>query len=239
VKLTVVGCSPAWPNPGGAQSGYLVESSGRLLLDCGPGVLSRLRVREPWPLVDAIALTHFHLDHWGDIVSWVFGASFGAGRDAKPPELWVPPGGRATLEAFGEKLGFAEQLDRAFVLHEYDDSAPFEAAGFEVTPVRLVHYDELTFGLRVTDGHRTVAYSGDTAPTPRLSELARDADLFLCEATLAQAEPSDDRGHLDAGEAVAAFQASGAKRLVVIHRPDELPLPAGLERARDGLELEV
>ena len=41
MKLTVVGCSPAWPNPGGAQSGYLVEGSGRLLLDCGPGVLSQ------------------------------------------------------------------------------------------------------------------------------------------------------------------------------------------------------
>src|SRR2546421_5408538 len=62
VKLTVVGCSPAWPNPGGAQSGYLVETDGsRLLLDCGPGVLARLRELEDWPRVDAIAITHFHL----------------------------------------------------------------------------------------------------------------------------------------------------------------------------------
>src|SRR5437868_9621587 len=37
VQLTVIGCSPAWPNAGGAQSGYLVEGDGRLLLDCGPG----------------------------------------------------------------------------------------------------------------------------------------------------------------------------------------------------------
>src|ERR1041385_239706 len=57
VKLTVVGCSPAWPNPGGAQSGYLVEcGGGRLLLDCGPGVLPNLRMREDWPRVDAIAI---------------------------------------------------------------------------------------------------------------------------------------------------------------------------------------
>jgi ribonuclease BN (tRNA processing enzyme) len=91
----------------------------------------------------------------------------------------------------------------------------------------------------VTDGHATVAYSGDTAPTPGLAELARDADLFLCEATLAEPEPADDRGHLSADEAVAAFEASGAKRLVVIHRPEELPLDDGIERARDGLELEV
>jgi len=239
VKLTVVGCSPAWPNPGGAQSGYLVEGAGRLLLDCGPGVLARLREREPWPLVDAIVLTHFHLDHWGDIPSWVFGASFGAGRDAEPPELWVPAGGRTTLEVFGELLGFGEFVDRAFVVHEYADAVPFEAAGFELAPARLVHYDELTFGVRLTDGRSVLAYSGDTAPTPKLAELARDADLFLCEATLLDSEPDDDRGHLSADEAVAAFRESGAKRLIVIHRPDELPLDDGIERAYDGLALEL
>ncbi|HVA31454.1 MAG TPA: MBL fold metallo-hydrolase [Gaiellaceae bacterium] len=237
MKLTVVGCSPAWPNPGGAQSGYLVEGKGRLLLDCGPGVLARLRERESWPQIDAIVLTHFHLDHWGDLVPWVFGAAYGAGRSGPRPELWLPPGGGATLRSLGATLGFAARLDDVFALHEYKDGAPFAAAGFSVTPVKLAHYTELTFGLRVSNGESTVAYSGDTAPTPRLAELARDADLFLCEATLLEPEPPDDRGHLTAGEAVEAFEASGARRLVVIHRPDELPLDAGVERARDGLEL--
>ncbi|HEY8725896.1 MAG TPA: MBL fold metallo-hydrolase, partial [Gaiellaceae bacterium] len=74
LKLTVVGCSPAWPNPGGAQSGYLLEGPGRLLLDCGPGVLAKLRQHESWPSVDAIAITHWHLDHWGDLVPWVWGS---------------------------------------------------------------------------------------------------------------------------------------------------------------------
>ena len=105
--------------------------------------------------------------------------------------------------------------------------------------MELPHYQELTFGLRVTNGKATVAYSGDTAPTPRLAELARDADVFLCEATLAQSEPPEERGHLSAAEAVEAFEASGARRLVVIHRPDELPLDPGVERARDWLELEL
>src|SRR3954453_23756152 len=95
MKLTVVGCSPAWPNPGGAQSGYLLEGrGGRLLLDCGPGVLPRLRAAEGWPRVDAIAITHFHLDHWGDLVPWVWGRMYGLGRDLRKPELWVQSGGR-------------------------------------------------------------------------------------------------------------------------------------------------
>ena len=239
MKLTVVGCSPAWPNPGGAQSGYLLEGAGRLLLDCGPGVLARLREREPWPLVDAIVLTHFHLDHWGDLVPWIFGAVFGAGRDAPPPELWLPPGGSETLREWGGRFGFGSHVDRAFVVREYADDTPFEAAGFQVLPAALTHYDELTFGLRVTNGRASLAYSGDTAPTPRLAELARDADLFLCEATLLKPEPPDDRGHLSGEEAVAAHVSSGARRLIVIHRPDELPLADGVERAHDGLEVQL
>ena len=71
VQLRVIGSSPAWPNPGSAQSGYLVEGPGKLLLDCGPGVLGRLRESELWPHVEGIAITHWHLDHWGDLVPWV------------------------------------------------------------------------------------------------------------------------------------------------------------------------
>jgi ribonuclease BN (tRNA processing enzyme) len=239
VKVIVVGCSPAWPNAGGAQSGYLVEGAGRLLLDCGPGVLARLRNGNGgWPDVDAIVITHFHLDHWGDLVPWTFGAAFGPGRGATKPELWLPPGGSGRLRQLGGQLAFAERLEQVFQLREYRAEEPFSAAGFDVTPMQLAHYDELTFGLRVSDGAHTVAYSGDTAPTPRLAELAHDADVFLCEATLGDPEPAE-RGHLTAGEASDAFEASGARRLVVIHRPDELPLDPSVERAYDGLEVDL
>ena len=95
-----------------------------------------------------------------------------------------------------------------------------------------------SYGLRVSDGDRTLAYSADSAPCDGLVELAREADLFLCEATLAQPEPGI-RGHLTADEALDAYASSGAKRFVVIHRPDELPLPDGVERAYDGLKLDV
>src|SRR4051812_47381184 len=125
VKLTVVGCSPAWPNPGGAQSGYLVESGGgRLLLDCGPGVLPRLRSKEGWPVVDAIAITHFHLDHWGDVVPWVWGLQFGPAADLEAPALWLPPGGRETLTRLGDQLGKRDMFETAFRIEEYADGVP-------------------------------------------------------------------------------------------------------------------
>ena len=114
MKLQVIGSSPAWPNPGGAHTGLLVSGAGSLLLDCGPGVLARLRDRyseNGWPRVDAIAITHFHLDHWGDLVPWVWGNSFGLGHGMAKPELHVPPGGRERLRRFG--VGIAEAADAA------------------------------------------------------------------------------------------------------------------------------
>jgi ribonuclease BN (tRNA processing enzyme) len=242
VKLNVVGCSPAWPNPGISHSGYIVEGDGRLLLDCGPGVLADLRAMDGgWPLVDAIVITHWHLDHWGDLVPWVWGRMFGLGRETDPPELWVPPGGIAQLAQFGRFFGTETMFEGVFELAEYAERTPFRtAAGLEVTPVWVPHYTIDTYALRVTNGDRTLAYSGDCAPSRQLTDMAQDADLFLCEATLIDSEADAlPRGHLSIAEAVAVFEESGAKRLLLTHRPDELPVDEGLERAQPGLVLEI
>src|SRR5262245_34038508 len=240
VHLTVVGCSPAWPNPGGAQSGYLVEGPGRLLLDCGPGVLARMRERTVWPEVDAIAITHWHLDHWGDLVPWVWGAMFGPGNGLEPPELWIPPGGSEVLETVAARLGQHRMFAGAFDVREYGEGETFTAAGFEVVPRRVLHYELLAFGFRVSANGTTLAYSGDSGPSDALTDLARDADLFLCEATVAEGvSEGEPRGHLAATEAIEAFNASGARRLLLTHRPVERPLADGLEQAYDGLELDV
>ena len=100
MRLTVIGSSPAWPNPGGAHSGYMLTANGtRLLLDCGPGVLGRLRELELYPA--SIAITHFHLDHWGDLVPWAWLNAYGPQEHRIACSLWLPPGGTGQLTAIG------------------------------------------------------------------------------------------------------------------------------------------
>jgi ribonuclease BN (tRNA processing enzyme) len=131
-------------------------------------------------------------------------------------------------------------FDRTFRISEYTEGEPFTAAGLEVTPLRLPHYTLRTYGFRVSNEHRVLAYSGDTGPSDALAELARDVDLFVCEATLARGElDGEPRGHLSVDEALGAFEASGARRLLLTHRPTELPVEDGLELAYDGLALEL
>ena len=242
MRLTVVGCSPAWPNPGGVQSGYLLDGAGSALLDCGPGVLGRLRERDSWPAPDAIVITHFHLDHWGDLVPWVWGARYLNKSDEPPqrPELWVPPRGSKLLEQFGSLLGYADMFAETFALQEYAPDDPFAAAGFSFTASRVPHYDVEAYALRTTDGARTLAYSGDSAPSDALVAIARDADLFLCEATLAAGDlDGEPRGHLSLDEAFDAHTRAGAKRLLLTHRPAELPVGDGIEVAHDGMVCEL
>jgi ribonuclease BN (tRNA processing enzyme) len=165
---------------------------------------------------------------------------WGLGREYERPELWLPPGGREELAAFGTRFGTPDMFNRSFDLREYVEGEPFEAAGFELTAARLPHYTVQTFGFRVKNGGHVLAYSGDSGPSDRLAQLAEGADLFLCEATLERGElDGEPRGHLSEDEAVAAFEASGADRLLLTHRPAELPLSDGLEQAHDGLELEI
>ena len=237
VRLTVIGSSPAWPNPGGACSGYLVD--GKLLLDCGPGVLAKLRQREPWPTVEAIAITHLHLDHWGDLIPWVWGSLFGPGESAPRPQLWLPPGSRTELRPILARLGSEDMFERAFEVAEYESRTPFTAAGLKVTAVPVKHYDIEAFGFRV-EGDRVLAYSGDSGPCPRLGELAHDADLLLCEATLASGDSTARR--------VAPSRPKRSRR----RRPARTrngscsptvrrsgPRRPGPQLAYDGLELEL
>jgi len=96
------------------------------------------------------------------------------------------------------------------------------------------------FGFRLTSNGKTLAYSGDSGPCGELCELAQDADLFLCEATLLAPNPDGGtRGHLAADEALESFEEARAKRLLLTHRPHERPLDGSFEQAYDGMQVEV
>ena len=123
--LHVLGCAPAGGNPGEPCSGYLVTAGGsRILLDCGPGVVSSLLARDAAPL-DAIVLSHLHFDHVADLIPLGFAHVFGLASEWKAPALYAPPGGEARLAALCEAGGHgADHLTACgLTVAEYDPAA--------------------------------------------------------------------------------------------------------------------
>lgn len=222
MRLTVLGCGPAAPQPDTPASGLLVQSgSSAILLDCGQGVATRLVGRIEPAALAAVVIGHMHADHFIDLTALRYGFAWGD-RSAERLPVLLPPGG---LTLFAELAGVVSErqgfFDDAFDVHEYDPAVEGQVGDLELSFIPGRHYvPAWGIALRAPDGTRLV-YAGDTGPNPDLVTAARGADLLVCEATLGSAADDDQgrRGHLSLDEAVDHARQAGVGRLVVTHYP--------------------
>jgi ribonuclease BN (tRNA processing enzyme) len=228
--LTVLGRSPAWQDAGGACSGYLVEGEGtRLLLECGPGVFGKLRAACDYAAVDAVVISHLHADHVLDLVTYASALRYGPRWATEPPprpELHAPPGARerfAALAAGGSME--PTHIEGAFGLRVYDPAETLEVGGLRVRFRPVPHYVP-AYAVEVTGGGRRLTFGADSGPSPELCDFAAGTDLLLIEASLAEPDVGEPRGHMTAAEAGEHGRRAGARRLVLTHISDELDLDA-------------
>jgi ribonuclease BN (tRNA processing enzyme) len=244
--MTVLGKSPAWQDADGACSGYLVEAGGlRLLLDCGPGVFAKLRRFTDYAEIDAVVISHLHADHILDLVPFASGLRYAPRHQPVPvagwpgtdepakPRLIAPPGAReafANLSTAGAMR--AEHIEGAFALSVYDPGETLTVGELTIRFTPVPHFLPCNAVELAQNGAR-LTYSADCAPNDALTELARDTDLLLIEATLPRPEREGLRGHLTPAEAGEHGAKARAKRLVLTHFSDELdPAWARAEAAR-------
>ncbi len=251
MRLTILGAGAACPPGGQNSSGYLVEDQGHtLLLDCGHGVASALLARRPAFDVQDILISHLHIDHFIDIVALRFRLSRDLDGLRHPTvRLHLPPGGRGRLRQMMTAGEFPPDfLETAFVVQEYSAAAPLRLGPLTVRIAEAVHYVR-AYGMRV-EGSATLAYSGDTAPCDSVVALARDADVFLCEATLAEPEHGAVKGHCTAAQAAIMARQANARALLLTHYWFDADLAAWeaaarrefrgpVAIARDGLVLDL
>ncbi|HET8586996.1 MAG TPA: MBL fold metallo-hydrolase [Candidatus Limnocylindria bacterium] len=228
MRLTVLGRSPARPNPGEACAGYLLEGGGtRILMDVGPGVVAQLLRRTTPDELDAVVVSHMHTDHFLDLVTLRYSYPW-LENAARRLRVVMPPGSQAQLEQVALGAGYRDFFDRSFDFEEHDGATAFEIGRLRLEPYATKHFVP-TWGFRVESRGsgeppgRVFAYSADSAPTPALDRLATDVDLFLCEAALKSRsdDPPDDaqRGHLLPCEAGEVASRAHARRLILTHLP--------------------
>jgi ribonuclease BN (tRNA processing enzyme) len=224
VQITVLGCSGSVPGPGFATSGYLVEAEGFcIVLELGNGTFSNLQQRcHPFD-VTAVLLSHLHTDHCGDF------SALTAFRENHPdppvdPRLnrlpvYAPDDARRRLAAAhapnSPVMPFAE-LNEFFQFLSLTPRTSFEVGPFTIEAVPMNHICE-TFGFRISHAGRTLAYTGDTALCDGVQRLARDADLFLADASWREQGTRPDRLHMSGREAADVARTAGAGHLMLTH----------------------
>ena len=186
MRLTIIGCSGSFPGPESPASSYLLEAEGfRLVLDLGNGALGVLQRHASLYDIDAVALSHLHADHCLDMCGYWVARRYGPGGPQPAIPVHAPDGAaqRLTL-AYGPEAAAGRSsgpgMAEAFTFHSLAPGTR-SIGPFQVTTARMNHPVE-TYGFRFEHGGRALAYSADTGPCDALVDLARDADLLLCEA---------------------------------------------------------
>jgi len=224
-----------------ASSGYLVWQDGRarVLVDMGAGSLLRFeqagaRVED----IEAILLTHLHVDHSADLPALVK-ASFFSQRSIDLP-VYGPTGNRrmpatgAFLQAlFGEQDGAWRYLggyltgDEAYRLRAVDVPAEgkdsqrvIDQGGLRFTAVVVHHGPIPALAWRVDIADRALVFSGDmNGDNHTLEDLAAGADLLVAHHAI----PKDARGaarnlHMPPSVIGRIAGEAGVKQVVLSHR---------------------
>ncbi len=255
MKFIVLGSGTAVPHPQRSSSGYWLETSGNsILLDCSASAVHRMAQENlDWANLDAIWISHFHLDHVGGLAPFLFGTKNApeTRERRKPLRIFGAKGLKKLLESF-DKANDYKLFAQPFPL-EIIEVEPLEK--FEILPeteavaLRTPHTEE-SLAIHIRDKNdKTIVYTADTGFTKEIGTFAGGADLFVMECSFFKDKPTEK--HLELAEAMYLVRYAKPTRVVLTHFYAEwdavdfqkevakLSPTCEVIEAKDGLKLEV
>ena len=245
VRLVFLGTGGPIPDPARHGPALVVTRRETLVMvDAGRGAARQLVLAGLDPgRLDAVVLTHLHLDHISDlgdvlISSWLMGR-----RGAI--QVVGPPGTAGVVDAlvtgvYGPDIAIRSREPLfgdwpPVTVREVEPGESFRIADLTFEAGAVVHGQGLfadgeaaarwvTLGYRVAAGGRLLALSGDTIRCPGLESLARGADLLVMCCYIADVEVDNEHRRrvvdlllASSSEAGRAAAAAGVPRVALTH----------------------
>jgi ribonuclease BN (tRNA processing enzyme) len=245
MQLQFVGCGDAFGSGGRFNTCFhLVGREINALIDCGgTSLVSMNRLAISRNDINTILITHFHADHVGGLPPFILEANYVLKRQGRltiagPPSL---------------KLRYAGLMESAFpgtqtmewsfplTLRELEIGRRNDVGQMRVTPFHVLHDDRAgpCLGLRIEAEGKVLAYSGDSQWTDGLIDVARDADLFICEA---YTRDKPIATHMTLSALERHLDQIRPKRLILTHMSNDMLARLGelrYETAEDGMVVEI
>ena len=214
---------------------YVQAGGKHLLFDTAPDLRDQV-LTFGVERVDAVFITHPHADH-------IFGFDdirrFSEMQNAHINVYGSPE----TIAAMRTKFDYVDKLSHSFggvprvVFTEM--TAPVEIGGARVTPIPVMHGEELIYGFRVDADGRSLAYIPDCSGIPEKSLRAlENLDMMILDGLRHETHAT----HFTIEQCVEHLQRIGAKRSFLTHLTHhsdhdtlQASLPAGIEVPWDGL----
>ena len=240
-SVTILGSGTCVPSLKRSSCSVLMElGETKLLFDSGPGTMHRL-LKAGIEIfdIDYIFYSHFHPDHTGELVPFIFATKY-PDSDRRSRLLTIAGGNgfakfTSRLNAvYGELMKLPENKLRFLELEGGPaDKRRFSSFALETMPME---HSQESIGYRITDSDgKSLVYSGDTDTTENLVILAQGADLLICEAAMPDALKVP--GHLTPALAGDLAARARVKKLVLTHlypECDQFDIAAQCRRTYPG-----
>ncbi len=253
MKLTILGSGTSVPHPTRASAAHWIQSSSSsLLLDISADAAHRMAQEQlDWPNLDAIWVSHFHLDHLGGLPTFLFGTKWAPQTQSRtrPLRVFGPTGLQRIVKAITDSNDY-RLLEQPFPIEIVE--AP--SGEFEILPGVIAdtfstpHTDEsLALRLKVEDS-KSFVYTSDTGFSEDMIPFAKEVDLLLMECSFRRNKPVQK--HLELADAMQLAEKCTPRRVVLAHlypEWDGVDLEAEARQlwpgetiaAFDGLQLEI
>jgi ribonuclease Z len=172
-----------------------------------------------WAGLDAIWISHFHLDHCGGLAPYLFGTKHAPETQArtKPLRIFGGNGLRDLLERF-QNVNDYGLLKQPFPLEliEIEALEKFEILdGVAAVAMKTPHTPE-SHAIHIRDrDDTTIVFTSDTGFHEPLAAFSRHVDLLLIECSFVKEKPVDI--HLELAEAMYLIRKAAPKRALLSH----------------------
>lgn len=254
MKLVVLGSGTSVPHAARSSSAFWLETeTGSLLLDCSASAIHRMAQENlDWANLDAIWISHFHLDHCGGLAPFLFGTKHApqTQKRKKPLKIFGAKGLKNLIGSFDRAYGY-DLFKQPFPL-EVIEVEPLERfailPGAEADTMKTPHTDE-SLSIRVRDqSGKTLVFTADTGFEKAFRTFAKNADLFVMECSFFKNKPI--KKHLELAEAMYLVRHAKPKRAMLAHfypewdavdfaaEVEKFSPPCEVIQAQDGLRVE-
>lgn len=219
-SVIILGSGTCVPSLSRSSCAVLMQAGNdSLLFDVGPGTTRRL-LEAGVDVYDIsyVFISHFHPDHTGELVSFLFSNKYPEESSRKNPLTIC---GGTGLLIFFKQLNtiYHDWIDLPGRLNLIEfssaerDSRSFQEFAVKTCPV--AHQSEsIAYRITLPSG-RSLVYSGDTDYCENLIDLAKNTDLFICES--AMSDEFKVEGHLTPSLAGKMATLAEVKKLVLTH----------------------